>query len=134
MYLLDTDIISTIIKKAPSPSLLKKLASVDVDKVMTSVITVGELVYGAYKSDRPEYFIEKLMTTVWPNVQILPFDRQSAEVFGETKAMLSKLGITVHEPDLRIAAIALARKFIVVTGNEKHFSKVPNLCIENWLK
>lgn len=73
MYLFDTDAISEIIKKNPSISFIKRLASVDPEKQFTTTITVGELVYGAYKSNRPEYFIEKLEKLVWPNVLITFF-------------------------------------------------------------
>jgi tRNA(fMet)-specific endonuclease VapC len=39
----------------------------------------------------------------------------------------------LDEPDLRIASIALSRGLVVVTGNVRHFSRVPDLKVENWL-
>ena len=49
MYLLDTDILSNLLKRAPSTTLIAKLASVPIEQQFTSSITLGELVYGAYR-------------------------------------------------------------------------------------
>ena len=35
---------------------------------------------------------------------------------------------------MRIAAIALARDLKMVTGNERHFRRVPGLEVENWME
>ena len=133
MFLFDTDALSQIIKKNPSIAFIRKLASIEPEKQFTSSITVGELVYGAHKSDRPLYFIEKLEKLVWPNIQILPFDESAANVYGRLRADLGKKGTTLTEPDLRIASIAMHHGLIVITGNLRHFSKVPGLGAENWL-
>jgi tRNA(fMet)-specific endonuclease VapC len=134
MYLFDTDALSQIIKRDPPLSFIRRLAAIDPDQQFTTSISVGELVYGAYKSGRPQYFIEKLTKLVWPNIHILPFDKEAAHVYGELRAGLEKKGKSISEPDLRIASIAMHHGLIVITGNEKHFSKVPELRVENWIK
>lgn len=133
MYLFDTDMLSQIIKKSPSVSFIRRLASTDPDDQFTTSITVGELVYGAHKSERPEYFIEKLERLVWPNIRILPFDQGSAKVYGKLRADMEKKGTALAEPDLRIAAIAFHHGLTIVTGNIRHFSKIPGLAVENWI-
>ncbi|MBA4391255.1 MAG: PIN domain nuclease [Syntrophus sp. (in: bacteria)] len=133
MYLFDTDALSQIIKKSPSILFIRRLASLDSDKQFTTAITVGELVYGAYKSNRPYYFIEKLDRLVWPNIQILSFEENSAKIFGELKAEMEKKGTPLSEPDLRIASIAIHHGLIVVTGNTRHFSRIPGLTTEDWI-
>lgn len=133
MYLFDTDALSQIIKRNPSIGFIRKLASVPHDKQFTTAITVGEMVYGAYKSTRHEYFIEKLERLVWPNIQILAFDEGSAKIYGKLRAEMEKKGTPLTEPDLRIASIALYYKLTIVTGNIKHFSKAPGLAVENWI-
>jgi tRNA(fMet)-specific endonuclease VapC len=133
MVLLDTDALSQIIKKNPSILFIRKLASIAPEKQFTSSITVGELVYGAHQSDRPEYFIEKLEKLVWPNINILPFDEESAKVYGRLRADLEKKGTPLNEPDLRIASIAMHHRLIVITDNLKHFLRVPGLEVENWI-
>ena len=133
MYLFDTDAISQVIKRSPSIPLIRKLASTDIEKQFTTTITVGELVCGAFKSNRPEFFIEKLEKLVWPNIHILPFDEGSAKVCGKLRADMERKGTPLTEPDLRIASIAMHHGLIVITGNTKHFAKVPGLKVEDWI-
>jgi len=132
MYLFDTDALSMIIKKNPSTSFLRKLASVSPERQFTTAINVGELIYGAYKSTRPEYFIEKLENLVLPNIQTLSFDEDSAKVYGKLRAEQEKKGLPLSEPDLRIASIALHHNLTVITGNVRHFSRVQGLKVERW--
>ena len=134
MYLFDTDTISHLLIKNPPPGLLKKLAAVPSDQQFTSAITVGELIYGAYRSTRPDFFLEKLDRLVWPNITILPFDEAAARAYGRLRAQLERAGTPVSEPDLRIASIASIRRLTLVTGNTRHFSRIPGLSIENWLR
>ena len=61
-------------------------------------------------------------------------DRDSAEIYGKIGAELEKKGTPLTEPDMRIASIALCHKLVLVTGNVKHFLKIPGLIIENWLE
>lgn len=133
MFLFDTDVISNIIKKKPSQNLIDKLSELSPDKQFTTSITVAELVYGAYKSGRPKYFMEKLESLVWPNVNILPFDESAGRTYGKLRADLEKNGVTVSEPDLRIVSVALSKGLTLVTGNIQHFNKVPGLPLENWI-
>jgi len=133
MYLFDTDTISQVIKRSPSLSFIRRLASTDIENQFTTTITVGELVYGAFKSNRPEFFLEKLERLVWPNIRILPFDEGSAKVYGKLRAEMERKGTPLIEPDLRIASIAIHHGLIVITGNTKHFSKIAGLKAEDWI-
>lgn len=133
MYLFDTDALSQIIKKKPSTAFIRKLASIDPESQFTTAITVGELVYGAHKSGRAEYFLGKLEELVWPNIQILSFDDSSGKIFGWLKAEMEKKGTPLTEPDLRIASIALNHGLTVITGNTRHFERIPGLNIEDWI-
>ncbi len=134
MYLFDTDTISHLLLKNPPSGLIKKVAAVPPDQQFTSAITVGEMIYGAYRSTRPDFFLEKLDRLVWPNITILPFDEAAARAYGQLRARLERAGTPVSEPDLRIASVALIRQLTLVTGNTRHFSRIPGLSIENWLR
>lgn len=133
MYLFDTDILSQVLKRAPSPTLVTRLAAVPAEQQFTSAITVGEMVYGAYRSDRPDHFLRQLEERLWPNIRILAFNRATAETYGRLRAQLEQAGTPLAEPDLRIAAIALTHDLTIVTGNVRHFSRVAGLRTENWL-
>lgn len=133
MFLFDTDVVSNLILPVPSPALIRRLAAVSPDDQFTTAITVGELVYGAHRTDRADYFLRRLHEEVLSNLAVLPFDRDAANVFGRLRAQLERAGTPLPEPGLRIAAIALARSLVLVTGNVRHFVRVPGLNVENWL-
>jgi tRNA(fMet)-specific endonuclease VapC len=121
MYLFDTDTLSNLLKKSPSQKLLIRLAELKRHEQYTTTITIGEMVYGAYKSNRPEYFIEKLDELLLPNLTILAFDELAARKYGLLRANLEKAGTPISEPDLRIASICLVHDLRLITGNTKHF-------------
>ncbi len=133
MFLFDTDALSQVLRRDPSPSILIRMASVPREEQFTTAITVGEMVYGAERSSRREYLLGQFEERLWPNLRILPFDHAAAETYGRIRAELERAGTPLAEPDLRIAAIALTRDLTVVTGNTRHFSRVPGLRVEDWL-
>ena len=133
MFLFDTDIITNILKKNPSERLLKQLAPIPVLEQYISTITVSEIVYGAVKSNRPEYHLENLEKVLLPSVNVVGFDSKAAYVCGRLRAELEKKGTPLDLADLEIAAIAIAGEFTLVTGNTKHFSRIIELRVENWL-
>ncbi|OGL47160.1 MAG: hypothetical protein A2161_14195 [Candidatus Schekmanbacteria bacterium RBG_13_48_7] len=129
----DTDILSNIVKQEPSYVLVEKLTKVPRELQFTSAITIGEIYYGAHRSNRKKRIIEAFNNYVFHNVTVVPFDEESGKVFGEIKAILEKKRLSCSEPDIRIAAIAIHHNMILITGNTKHFSNIPNLEIENWI-
>lgn len=133
MYLFDTDTISNLLSKRPSPKLKRRLKRVPPEQQFTSTITVAELYSGVYKSPRPQEFRRRLEREVLPRVRVVPFDRRAAETYGRVRAELERAGKPLADPDLMIAAIALSRGLTVVTGNVRHFARVPGLTVENWL-
>ena len=98
----------------------------------TSSITLGELVYGARRRGS-ENLMEKIEERVAARLPILPFDAEAARRYGGLRADLERQGIPIGDADIRIAAIALVRRLIVVTGNVRHFQRIPHLSVENWL-
>jgi tRNA(fMet)-specific endonuclease VapC len=66
--------------------------------------------------------------TFFATQQVLPFDDASAAIFDSLREQRVRIGTM----DLRIAAIALARGFTVLSRNTVHFSKVPGLSVEDW--
>ncbi|MDP6511076.1 MAG: type II toxin-antitoxin system VapC family toxin [Dehalococcoidia bacterium] len=134
MYLLGTDILSNLLKRAPSTALIAKLASVPPEQQFTSSIALGEMAYGAYRlRGRGGYLMEQLEKTLLPNLPVLPFDAAAARRYGEVRAELERSGIPLGDADLRIGAIALVHDLTVVTANIRHFQRVPGLRVENWL-
>jgi tRNA(fMet)-specific endonuclease VapC len=94
---------------------------------------MGELLYGASKRGNLS-LAERVREVILKALEILPFDADAAEVYGPLRAQLESRGQRLDEPDLRIASIARARELTLVTGNVRHFARVPGLQIENWLE
>lgn len=133
MYLLDTDVLSNLTKRTPSMTLAARLAAVPPEQQFTTSITLGELVYGAHRlGDRAGVILDRLEKTVLMHLPVLPFEAAAARRYGELRAELERQGVSLGDADLRIAAIALVRGLTVVTGNVRHFQRVPGLAIENW--
>ncbi|NOR68323.1 MAG: PIN domain-containing protein [Methylomarinum sp.] len=133
MFLFDTDTITNIVKPRPSQNLLAKLANVSKDQQYISTITISEIVYGAEKSQRPEYHLKNLETILLPAVNIVGFDTKAAYVCGRIRAELEKRGTPLDLADLEIASIAIANNLTLITNNVRHFKRVPLLRFENWL-
>lgn len=133
MYCLDTDALSAIGWPRPPRPLVRRVADVPLEEQSTTAITLGEIAYGlAKRRDRDlEERTRALLASVW---KVHDFDAAAAEVYGPLRAQLEQQGRRLAEPDLRIASIALARDLTLVTGNVKHFGRVPDLRVENWFE
>jgi tRNA(fMet)-specific endonuclease VapC len=134
MYLLDTDVLSNLVRKAPSPFLLARMAATPSELLSTTSINAAEIHYGAARSEHGEAILRAFEERVFPHLTIHPFDSGTASVFGRLKAGLEKRGSPRSEPDLRIAAIALQHKLTLVTGNARRFARIPRLRVEDWIR
>ena len=134
MYLFDTDVISRAVKAAPPKALIERLSRIPRALQFTTSINAAEIYYGASRTGRREELIRAFDELVLSRLTVLPFDLESARVFGRLKASLEARGLPRSEPDLRIAAIALQHRLTVITGNLRHFSDIPGLAVENWLE
>ena len=89
--------------------------------------------YGAKVSQRAKDNLEKLYQFV-EVVQVVPFDIESARIFGSIKSKLRNIGKHTGEVDVLIAATAMAHKATLVTANRKHFENIEGLKVEVWPK
>jgi tRNA(fMet)-specific endonuclease VapC len=131
-YCLDTDVLSATMRRSPPLHLLRQLARVPREQQHTTAISLGELTYGAARRGSPE-LAASVRELILAGLRVLPFDRLAADLYGPLRARLEREGRGIDEPDLRIASIALARDMTLVTGNTRHFERVPGLRVENWL-
>jgi len=132
-FCFDTDVMSAAIRPDPPIRLIRRLAAVPRDQQFTTSITVGELIYGVAKK-HSESLAGRVREITNRATAVLPFDRAAARVYGPLRAHLETEGKRLDEADLRIASIALVADLTLVTGNVKHFSRVPGLRVENWLE
>lgn len=129
-YLLDTNICIYIAKKK-SAALMKKFEDLALGEIGMSVITFGELLYGANKSHSPKQAHDKLVEIV-TLIPALPLNDKVSDHYGEIRAFLEKKGKPIGNNDLWIASHARALNIILVTNNMKEFDRVPDLKLENW--
>jgi len=130
MYLIDTDTIIYSLKGIPS--VVENFHSHSTAPKAISVISYGELIYGAEKSQN----ISKNLAKVHRLREIFPIIELSCSImdtFGELKTGLVSKGITLNNFDLLIASTAITLGYSVVSNNEKHFNKIPELQLENWM-
>lgn len=103
------------------------------DDVATTWITAAELHYGAAKSKAPEKN-RVLVRTFLATLPVLGLDDAAVQIFGEAKALLEQRGQRLADADLLIGAIAAANRAIVITGNRRHYERIPGVTIEDWLR
>jgi len=131
MIVVDTDVLSELMRARPSPALTARLERLPVAEQATTAITLGEIAHGARKAGRPALY--QRAVELLHGVRVLDFDRAAAERYGTLRAQLERAGLRLADPDLRIAAIVAAHHATLVTGNVRHFARVPGLAVEDWL-
>lgn len=134
LYMLDTDICSYIIKKRPLAVLETMQLKVEAkNSLCISSVSYAELLLGAERSSsRPKHL--KLIKEFRERLDaVLPWDDRAAEVFSKVQAQLLKKRAPIGVNDTMIAGHALSANATIVTNNQKHFSKVPKLQIDNWV-
>ena len=131
-YLLDTNIVSELIKN-PQGSVAERMLTSGLEKYCcTSIIVACELRYGAAKkqSAKLSFNVEQVLNSL----PILALEEASDKVYGTIRVDLERRGFPIGQHDLLISAQALSLGLTVVTANEREFSRVANLTVENWLK
>ena len=128
-YLLDTNTASYVIKGS-FPRVRERLLKVPMAEVAISVVTEAELRFGVAR--RPE--AARLKTAVEEfllRVEVLPWDSEAAQYYAWVRAALERVGQSLGNLDLMIAAQALAAQAVLVT-NDRGFRRVKGLKIEDW--
>lgn len=91
----------------------------------------AELLFGARASQRPAENLRRV-EAFWRHLVSLPFDDEAADHAGEIRGRLKSLGKPIGPNDLLISAVARSRGLIVVTRNDREFSRVLGLAVEVW--
>ena len=131
-YLLDTNICIYIAKKRPL-EVYQRLSELSIGDVGMSLITFGELRFGAEKSQHQKSALEKLEQLMRYIPVVIP-TQETAKHYAIIRSSLEKIGQPIGNNVLWIAAHALSLNTILVTNNTKEFIKVPYLLLENWVK
>ena len=138
-YLLDSNIISEIIKAEPDLNVITKIAEHSSDWAICATVW-EELLFGVKilpEGVNRTYLEKFVIDDVHANFKILSYTERAAEIHAELRARLSKMGKPTQKSDSLIASIALANHMVLVTRNTKHFEaiqQVSALEVENWFE
>jgi tRNA(fMet)-specific endonuclease VapC len=102
------------------------------EKLGVTAISVGELVHGVHKSARAAENLARL-DVLLAALTVLPYDEGAAHQFGLLKARLEQDGMRLSDLGLQIASISLQHQAPLITHNQQHFERVPDLALEDWL-
>lgn len=131
-YLLDTNICIYIQRQKPE-AVLVRFQKLKPGDAAISVITWGELLYGAEKSQQRKKALQ-VLEEFRSLVPVLPMPENAGIAYGAIRAALESTGELIGNNDLWIAAHAKAAGLTIVTNNERKFQRVPGLKILNWVR
>ena len=130
-FLLDTNIVSDLVRY-PHGRISDRIKRVGEQQVCTSIIVAAEMRYGAEK--RGSLRLTRQLEAVLSALDVLTLEAPVDAVYGKLRARLERAGQPIGGNDLLIAAHALALEHTLVTDNEREFSRIKGLTIENWLR
>jgi tRNA(fMet)-specific endonuclease VapC len=130
-YLLDTNIVSDLMRQ-PSGRAADRIARTGEDQTCTSIIVVAELRYGIAKARSRRLAAQ--LAAILAGIEVLSFETPADETYALLRTRLARAGRPIGGNDMLIAAHALSLDLTLVTANEREFSRVPGLRIENWLR
>jgi len=128
-YLLDTNIFIYI--RQGRPEVIRRFAKIRTGEAGVSIISYGELFFGAAKRGRRHDDVERLRALM-ALLPCLTLPEAAAEAYGNIRADLESKGQVISNNDLWIAAHALASDLTLVTNHEKEFRRVKSLKVQNW--
>lgn len=129
-FMLDTNICIYIQRQRP-PEVLARFQKLKAGEAVISLITWGELHYGAEKS-RQRSQVLTVLEEFSSMIPVLPMGAEVGRSYGAIRAALEAKGQPIGGNDLWIAAHAKAAGLIVVTNNEREFKRVSGLKVQNW--
>ena len=138
-YLLDSNIVSEIIKPEPNFNVIKKFAEHNSDCAICAPVW-QELLFGLYRMPEginKKYLEKFIKEDVRDNFAIKSFTERAADIQAQLRTKLEQLGHPTQKEDSMIAAIAIANHMVLVTRNTKHFTviqQVSKLTVENWFE
>ena len=131
-YLLDTNVLSELVRKKPAPGVVQRLGELPPERVATSCICAMELRYGAARHPEGQRLWDRIKQDVLTRIRVLALTEADALRAGELLAGLADRGTPIGIEDVLIAATALGNDLVVVTRNVKHYSRIPGLRVEAW--
>ena len=137
MILLDTNVVSALMRRDVDPIVVAWLDSLPAESIWTTSVTVFEVRFGLeiLESGRRRRLLEQAFSTALAEDfqgRVLSFDEAAAEAAGRVAAERRRAGRSVEIRDVQIAGIALARRATLATRNIRHFEELGLTLIDPW--
>jgi predicted nucleic acid-binding protein len=132
MFLVDTNVVSELIRPRPNLPLVRRLLSTDPAALFASEITRYELRFGAALHPNSTEAWGKVEREILPLPVWLPMDEKVSLAAADLRATLRKSGKPIEMPDALLAATAMVYDLVLVTRNVRHFQNILDLAMENW--
>lgn len=130
-FLLDTDTCIYLLNDVASVK--ERVREVGIERLAISIITVAELFFGAFYSERRDHNLQRVREFLAPpSPRMLGVSRRVVKRFGEIKADLKRRGQIIGDFDILIASTALVHRCTMVTNNQDHYGRIKGLSLENW--
>ncbi len=130
-YLLDTNVVSDLVRRPQGP-VAQRIRQTGEGRVCTSIIVASELRFGAEKKGSAR--LTEQVEAVLGVMDVLPLKAPANAVYGALRARLERLGQPIGGNDLLIAAQTVALGYTLVSDNEREFTRIAELSVENWLR
>lgn len=128
-YLLDTDIVVFFLRG--QKGIAQHLAALAPETIYISDVTVAELEYGNRCSGRYEEN-EELLNRFISSVNVIPFS-DAIRLYAKERYRLRRAGLSIEDFDLLIGCTSVANGLRMVTNNQKHYSRIEGILIEDWI-
>ncbi|WP_373529296.1 type II toxin-antitoxin system VapC family toxin [Nostoc sp.] len=134
LWILDTDTLSLFQRAHPLVS--QRVNTIPTEQLATTVVTFEEQMYGRLNRIRRANSQESLVFAYmqlhetlkdFKTINVLNFNKESANCYAELRQK-----VRIGTQDLRIASIAISNNGILVTRNQRDFSRIPGLQLEDW--
>jgi len=130
-YMLDTNIVSDLVRRPQGP-VAERIREIGEAKICTSIVVAAELRFGAEKkaSVRLTAQVEAVLSVL----DVIALEAPADAAYGGLRARLERMGQPIGGSDLLIAAQTVALGYTLVTDNEREFTRIVELPVENWLR
>jgi tRNA(fMet)-specific endonuclease VapC len=128
-YLLDTNICIYFLNQ--DKTITEKMSKIPVDDLMISIVTIAELQFGAFNSNKIKENLERIRY-IRSIIKVINLNMAITEEYAKIKSNLRKSGNTIDDFDILIGATAIVNNLTLVTNNQQHFNRIDNINIENW--
>jgi toxin FitB len=137
LIVLDTNVVSELLRPAPDPAVLQWLDTQPTDTLYLCSVVTGELLYGVARlpeGRRKQHLAQSLQATIQEdfNLRVLPFDLEASLIYAECAARRESLGQPISMADAQIAATCLRHDAALATRNVRDFEGIGLALINPW--